>query len=313
MRPRRCSSIPRDLRVNVPGYGFDKINDAYTQGGAAPDAQDGQGAVLDHGPSVQDQPPSTSTSAGSGARSTTSVACTSTSTAATRQPARHGRTPRSTSSPATAPVRAGRARLRALPAHRLGPRARGAPAGLPAPGEGADRGQADLRPSATRGSRAWAATPQTDKGLHDYDTAPEPAQAGRVRPGTRCARCHSRPSFRPTRRTRTSATARRASTRQSRSSWPARARRGPAATGATAQAAQAPQDVDASGLQRATKLGQQQAAGASKGVRRSPSLPKNLAVGATYVAPLRPPELAARPRRQEIPRLSHRGQARPAR
>jgi polyisoprenyl-teichoic acid--peptidoglycan teichoic acid transferase len=26
-------SIPRDLKVNVPGYGFGKINDAYTQGG----------------------------------------------------------------------------------------------------------------------------------------------------------------------------------------------------------------------------------------------------------------------------------------
>ena len=34
-------SIPRDLRVEIPGYGTNKVNAAYQLGGPALDAQDG--------------------------------------------------------------------------------------------------------------------------------------------------------------------------------------------------------------------------------------------------------------------------------
>ena len=37
-------SLPRDLKVEIPGHGMDKINAAYELGGPRADAQDGQAA-----------------------------------------------------------------------------------------------------------------------------------------------------------------------------------------------------------------------------------------------------------------------------
>ena len=99
------------------------------------------------------------------APSTRSAASTSTSTAATSTttpPAAVRRDRRR--SPATRAVRPRRARLRALPPRGHRPRARRAPAGLPAPGQGADRRQRQAlrRPQASCCGSS-AATPQTDR------------------------------------------------------------------------------------------------------------------------------------------------------
>ena len=102
LRPNatRCMSIPRDLKVDIPGHGIDKINAAYSIGGPRADGQDGQ-ALLSTPGNSRSTTSSTSTSAASARRSTRSAASTSTSTAATTTttPARRRRsaTRRSTS------------------------------------------------------------------------------------------------------------------------------------------------------------------------------------------------------------------------
>ena len=89
-------SIPRDLRVNIPGVGVDKFNAAYSAGGPKQDAGGGQAAHRARRSTTS----STSTSPASPTPSTRSTASTSTSTAATTSP-RRTRPRRSTSRPAT--------------------------------------------------------------------------------------------------------------------------------------------------------------------------------------------------------------------
>ena len=43
-RPRRCMSLPRDLKVEIPGHGTDKINAAYELGGPQLTVEDGEAA-----------------------------------------------------------------------------------------------------------------------------------------------------------------------------------------------------------------------------------------------------------------------------
>ena len=126
-------SLPRDLKVEIPGHGTDKINAAYELGGPQLDARDRQAAHR----AARSTTSSTSTSTASGGRSTRSAACTPTSTGATSTTSRrvlvHQR-------PAGLPaaVRPQGAPVRALPPRGHRPRARRAPAGLPAPGQAAD-------------------------------------------------------------------------------------------------------------------------------------------------------------------------------
>ena len=100
-------SLPRDLKVEIPGYGTAKLNEAYAYGGPELTLETIQN--LTDGP--RDRQPrgsrsttsSTSTSRASPAPSTRSTASTSTSTAATTTPTRRrsSSTRRSTSSRAT--------------------------------------------------------------------------------------------------------------------------------------------------------------------------------------------------------------------
>ena len=131
----RCMSLPRDLKVEIPGHGMDKINAPYSIGGPKLTRRHGQAA---HRPA--DQP----------RRST------STSTASRRAVERDrlrvlGRGPRLLQRHAPestydqhraglpAPVRPGRARSTCATATGHGPRPRRPPAGLPAPGQAAGR------------------------------------------------------------------------------------------------------------------------------------------------------------------------------
>ena len=88
-------SLPRDLKVEIPGHGTDKINAAYELGGPRLTLQDRQAAHR----AARSTTSSTSTSTASGGRSTRSAASTSTSTGATTTTRPSTRT--STSSPAT--------------------------------------------------------------------------------------------------------------------------------------------------------------------------------------------------------------------
>ena len=144
-------SVPRDLLVDIPGYGGpQKINGAYTLRRAAADAADGQGAPLDAGAPVQDQP-----------RDHDRLRRLPPGDQLHRRRLRRHRPPllqrqhaAAASSYATIDVHArlpeaqgpGRARLRPLPPQRQRPRARRAPAGLPAPDpQPAGHAQADER------------------------------------------------------------------------------------------------------------------------------------------------------------------------
>ena len=128
-------SIPRDLKVNIPGHGVDKFNAAYTLRRAEADREGGQAAHRHrrHQPRRQRQlhrlrrrrqldrlrvrgrrPPLLPLERGTGA----------------------GRAVRGDRHPRRLPahVRPERPRVRALQARRQRPRARGPPAGVPAPG-----------------------------------------------------------------------------------------------------------------------------------------------------------------------------------
>ena len=136
-------SLPRDLAVTIPGYADGvKINQAYDEGGAGADAQDGQAPLRERDRrAVRDQRRHRRQLQRLPARGQLRARRLRRRRPRVLQPAelrvrgdRHrGRLP--------AARRLGRARLRALPPYRLRPLPRRAPAGLPAPGGRQPRGR----------------------------------------------------------------------------------------------------------------------------------------------------------------------------
>ena len=319
-------SIPRDLKVDIPGYGTDKINAAYELGGPRLTRQDGQEAVLDARQAVQDQPrrqrrlrrlPQGVNYIGcvyvdidrdyfndnSGGREL-------------RDDRHRPRLPE-----AQGP---GRARLRPLPPRRQRPRARRAPAGLPAPA--AQRGRRAQAARATAAARAAGA------GSSPATSTPTRACARRRR-SSRCSSSCSSPASKPvhevrfrvdlTRRPASTSTASPGQARQDRRRVPAtrrrrrsrarpRAPRPPTASRASSAQAQAQQALPTCpGSRSRAREGEDQAI---VGARRKLDFPfyfptlryRRLALRGHRAAHLHDPRRA----RQEAPRLPARASPR---
>ena len=160
-------SVPRDLEVEIPGYGTAKINSAYPIGGPEPAGQDDPQNVF---PGSRSTTSSTSTSAASRTWSTRSAASTPTSTTATtttprvhqllehQHPARLSEAVRRRDALA----------VRALPPHRLRHRPQRPPAGLHPLGQGPVRG-GNLIANRDKLLRIFGEHTQTDHDLHTVD------------------------------------------------------------------------------------------------------------------------------------------------
>ena len=135
-------SIPRDLKVEIPGHGTGKINTRLRARRAEARGADGQGAARHPDQPRRQRELRRLPARGQPPR----LRLRRHRPALLQRPRRPGRL-RDDRPQARLPeaLRPGLAGLRALPPHRRRLRARRAPAGLPAPGQGADRPRQGLR------------------------------------------------------------------------------------------------------------------------------------------------------------------------
>ena len=150
-------SLPRDLKVQIPGHGTDKINAAYELGGPRLTLK-----TVKQLTGLRDQPRDQRrlprllrrASTRSAASTSTSTAATSTTRAELRVHQRPARLPED--------VRPQGAPVRALPPRGQRPRALRPPAGLPAPGQAAGRRRQADRQARQAGARSSASYTTSD-------------------------------------------------------------------------------------------------------------------------------------------------------